>query len=157
MLLALSLLAVTGVAASPTGALNNVAGRSSSPSPPPIARAQASVEEPSSSSVSRRAQTYEGFTDPTLTGGTMLTIVPDTYPAGLGEPLNIVIGGNSDAAVLANSKDDGGFLNWALSLNFSGNCLGAVNSGGQEANLGDGEGVGAAVCVSSITSALAPD
>jgi hypothetical protein len=87
----------------------------------------------------------------------MLTIVPDTYPAGLGEPLNIVIGGNSDAAVLVDSKDDGGFLNWALSLNFSGNCLGAVNSGGQEANLGDGEGVGAAVCVSSITSALAPD
>lgn len=74
----------------------------------------------------------------------MLTIVPDTYPAGLGEPLNIVIAGNSDAAVLVDSKDDGGFLNWALSLNFSGNCLGAVNSGGQEANLGDGEGVGAA-------------
>lgn len=37
-----------------------------------------------------------------------------TYPAGLGEPLNVILSGDSDAAVLVKSVDDGGFLNYML-------------------------------------------
>lgn len=38
------------------------------------------------------------------------------------------------------------------SLNFSGNCLGAVNSGGQAANLGDGQGNSASLPLPSLVS-----
>lgn len=71
----------------------------------------------------------------------MLTIVEETYPAGLGEPLNIILSGNSDDAVLVDSELDGGFRNFWLSLNISSECLGVLNPGGQQANLGDGQGV----------------
>lgn len=73
----------------------------------------------------------EGYTDPAAGGGSMLTvwsplisissrtdalgqIVNGTYPAGLGEPLNVILSGDSDDEVLAKSLDDGGFLNYML-------------------------------------------
>lgn len=37
-----------------------------------------------------------------------------TYPAGMGEPLNVILSGDSDAEVLVKSADDGGFLNYML-------------------------------------------
>lgn len=37
-----------------------------------------------------------------------------TYPAGMGEPLNVILSGDSDAEVLVKSVDDGGFLNYML-------------------------------------------
>ena len=68
-------------------------------------------------------------------------IVPDTYPAGLGEPLNIILSSESSPEVLIDSPDNGGFRNYILGLDFSDSCLGLVATGGQQANLGDGQGV----------------
>lgn len=44
----------------------------------------------------------------------MLQIVNGTYPAGQGEPLNVIISAQSDADVLARNSDQGGFLNYML-------------------------------------------
>jgi hypothetical protein len=41
-------------------------------------------------------------------------IVNGTYPAGLGEPLNVILSAESDASVLVNSQDKGGYLNYML-------------------------------------------
>ena len=38
----------------------------------------------------------------------------NTYPAGLGEPLNIILSGDSDDDVLVQSTENGGFLNYML-------------------------------------------
>lgn len=40
--------------------------------------------------------------------------VPVTYPAGLGEPINVILSGNSDAAVLVDQPADGGLRNYFL-------------------------------------------
>ena len=40
--------------------------------------------------------------------------VPDTFPAGQGEPLNAIITGNSDERVLQQTEDDGGLLNYFM-------------------------------------------
>ena len=66
--------------------------------------------------------------------------IPVTYPMGLGEPLNIVISANSDYDVLKDREDHGGFRNYFLSLDFSGECLGQSLGTDQKANLGDGNG-----------------
>lgn len=47
-------------------------------------------------------------------GLTTLQWVNNTYPAGLGEPLNIILAGDSDPDVLNQSTDNGGFLNYML-------------------------------------------
>ena len=41
-------------------------------------------------------------------------IVNGTYPAGLGEPLNVILSADSDKEVLVKSLNDGGFLNYML-------------------------------------------
>jgi len=71
----------------------------------------------------------------------MLTIVGTTYPPGQGEPLNIIVSGKSDAAVLVDQPTDGGLQNYFLSLGFGGECLGQHIGNDQAANLGDGNGV----------------
>lgn len=43
-----------------------------------------------------------------------IQFVPDTYPAGQGEPLNIIISAKSDSAVLVDSTNDGGLQNYFL-------------------------------------------
>jgi len=70
----------------------------------------------------------------------MLTQVPNTYPAGLGEPINIIITGSSDVDVLQDSETNGGLRNYFLSFGFSGECLGQHDGSDQAANLGDGNG-----------------
>lgn len=40
--------------------------------------------------------------------------VPDTFPAGQGEPLNAIITGNSDERVLQQTETDGGLLNYFM-------------------------------------------
>jgi len=40
--------------------------------------------------------------------------VDNTYPAGQGEPVNIIISGDSDEEVLADNEDKGGILNYYL-------------------------------------------
>ncbi|KAF4577269.1 hypothetical protein EYR40_009363 [Pleurotus pulmonarius] len=82
----------------------------------------------------------EGFHNPLDKGGSMLTQIPVTFPEGLGEPLNIIISGNSDEQVLKETETDGGLLNFFLSFGFSSECLGQHMGSNQAANLGDGHG-----------------
>ena len=60
----------------------------------------------------------------------------DTYPAGLGEPINGVLSADSDAEVLTST----GFQDWAVSIGYAGQCLGQSAGNPQAANLGDGHG-----------------
>ncbi|BEJ11017.1 hypothetical protein CspHIS471_0104390 [Cutaneotrichosporon sp. HIS471] len=78
---------------------------------------------------------YAGFNDPNAQGGSMLTVVNNTYPPGMGEPLNVIISADSDPAVLKDSLYDGGFQNYMLSVHLSTQCLGAQFGAPQQANL----------------------
>jgi hypothetical protein len=113
----------------------------------------------------------KGYTDPVAGGGYMLTvssrlnsngdkemlmaqIVNGTYPAGLGEPLNVILSTKSDKEVIVKGLDNGGFLNYMLcvlsplgdgytdssSAGLGEECLGQHLGSLQEANLGDGQG-----------------
>ncbi|WWC61719.1 uncharacterized protein I303_104304 [Kwoniella dejecticola CBS 10117] len=81
-----------------------------------------------------------GYNSPLDNGGYMLTIVNGTYPAGLGEPLNVILSADSDKEVLVKSLDDGGFLNYMLVAGQGEECLGQHLGSDQSANLGDGKG-----------------
>jgi len=72
------------------------------------------------------------FVDPRLGGGSLL----DHDSGGLGEPLNIIISGQSSEWVLA----DGGFVHFANVIGFGQECFGAHLGAPQTANLGDGNG-----------------
>lgn len=61
----------------------------------------------------------------------------NTYPPGLGEPINVVISAESDRVLMF----DEGFLDYSQSLHFSGECLGQTGGARQAANLGDGNGM----------------
>ncbi|KAJ7502749.1 hypothetical protein B0H11DRAFT_1986188 [Mycena galericulata] len=78
------------------------------------------------------------FVNPDLNGGQMLTDATGGFGASgdLGEPLNVIISGESSPAVLT----DAGFLNFAQAIGFSFECLGLHLGGPQSANLGDGHG-----------------
>ncbi|KAJ3550816.1 hypothetical protein NM688_g4993 [Phlebia brevispora] len=82
----------------------------------------------------------EGYYNPMNNGGSMLTQVPGTYPAGLGEPINCIITGNSDADVLKDQETDGGLQNYFLSFGYGTECLGQHLGDDQAANVGDGKG-----------------
>ncbi|KAF8895569.1 hypothetical protein BD779DRAFT_1434060 [Infundibulicybe gibba] len=82
----------------------------------------------------------EGYYNPMANGGSMLTQVENTFPAGQGEPINAIISGSSDARVLVDAETDGGLRNFFLSIGFSGECLGQHSGSDQAANLGDGNG-----------------
>ncbi|KAI0770166.1 hypothetical protein C8Q74DRAFT_877111 [Fomes fomentarius] len=80
----------------------------------------------------------EGFYNPNDSGGRELTVAPNT--GGLGEPLNVIVSGNSDEAVLVDREDQGGFRNYFLAVGFGSECLGQHAGEPQTANLGDGNG-----------------
>ena len=86
-----------------------------------------------------------------------------TLPPGQGEPLNMIISGNSDARVLVDAQPNGGLINFFLyvyetrclcrmsllifnfnfrSFGYSNECLNQHSGAPQEANLGDGNGYG---------------
>ncbi|KAG9316030.1 hypothetical protein JVU11DRAFT_3692 [Chiua virens] len=88
----------------------------------------------------QRRGTYSGFYDPMDGGGSVLTQVQNTYPPGLGEPINIIISAYSSSAVLQNTVDNGGLINYFESIGFSTECLGQHSGDNQAANLGDGNG-----------------
>ena len=84
--------------------------------------------------------------------------MPDTFPAGLGEPLNAILLASSDPLVLVDQQTDGGFRNYFLcahsllwyslslishhsSVGFGSECLGQHDGSNQGANLGDGNGL----------------
>ncbi|POY75219.1 hypothetical protein BMF94_1851 [Rhodotorula taiwanensis] len=88
--------------------------------------------------VRRASPTWEGgYYNPTSNGGQWLTAARDTYPAGLGEPINVVISSESDGVLMF----DEGFFDYSQSLQFSASCLGQSGGLEQEANLGDGNGM----------------
>ncbi|EJD50503.1 hypothetical protein AURDEDRAFT_160404 [Auricularia subglabra TFB-10046 SS5] len=89
----------------------------------------------------QRVKNERGYVSPLDKGGAMLTAVHNTWPAGLGEPLNIIMSANSDAQVLVDSPNNGGLRNYWLSLRFAGECLGQHLGDHQAANLGDGNGL----------------
>ncbi|KAF9046306.1 hypothetical protein BJ165DRAFT_1470517 [Panaeolus papilionaceus] len=92
------------------------------------------------SSSSSRNVPPEGYYNPLHAGGSLLTIIPVTFPMGQGEPLNAIISGNSDPRVLKDIEMNGGLRNYFLSFGFSGECLGQHAGSNQAANLGDGNG-----------------
>lgn len=73
------------------------------------------------------------FLNPNDGGGRLLDFATDD---GQGEPLNVIISGQSSRAVLT----DVGFLTFVQSIGFSTECLGLHGGGFQSANLGDGQG-----------------
>ncbi|KAJ4483931.1 hypothetical protein J3R30DRAFT_143294 [Lentinula aciculospora] len=72
------------------------------------------------------------FFDPRRNGGSMLDA-----SAGLGEPLNVIISGQSSPDVL---DATGKFIYYANAIGFSYECLGIHIGNPQQANLGDGRG-----------------
>ncbi|KAH7099690.1 hypothetical protein BKA62DRAFT_709146 [Auriculariales sp. MPI-PUGE-AT-0066] len=74
------------------------------------------------------------WVDPRIRGGRMLDIVGD--PSS-GEPLNVIISGQSNPEVLTHE----GFKDYSRSIGFSDECLGLHIGGPQLADLGDGIGV----------------
>ncbi|KAI0295666.1 hypothetical protein B0F90DRAFT_1883527 [Multifurca ochricompacta] len=98
-----------------------------------------SISLTSRSSNSRKVPPL-GFYDPRDHGGNWLTVLNNTFPAGLGEPINVILLGTSDSAVLIDQQVDGGLRNYFLSIGFAGECLGQHSGSDQAANLGDGRG-----------------
>ncbi|KAK0504384.1 hypothetical protein EDD18DRAFT_1133383 [Armillaria luteobubalina] len=93
------------------------------------------------SEIFKRGVPSEGYYNPTSNRGSMLTVVGQTFPDGQQEPVNAIISGNSDQAVLAQQSMNGGLINYFLSLSFSGECLGQHTGNSQQVNLGDGNGL----------------
>ncbi|KAJ9103668.1 hypothetical protein QFC19_004243 [Naganishia cerealis] len=87
-----------------------------------------------------RRDNYAGFDDPRATGGRMLALANNTWPEGLGEPLNAILSAESDARVLDVNVDQGGFLNYMLSTSLGEECFGQHYGDPQNADLGDGKG-----------------
>lgn len=107
----------------------------------PVSSAPASKSStPALAYTSGRKRASTGYNNPKDNGGSMLTIVNGTYPAGLGEPLNVILSADSDAAILADTADGGGFINYMLGAELAEECLGQHLGSDQQANLGDGEG-----------------
>ncbi|GAA5857933.1 hypothetical protein JCM1840_000973 [Sporobolomyces johnsonii] len=100
-----------------------------------LAAAAASVA--SATPLAKRLTELDGYYNPTDNGGRWLTLAQNTYPAGLGEPINVVISANSDGLLMT----DDGFFDYAESLQFSGECLGQTGGDRQAADLGDGNGM----------------
>ncbi|GAA5900071.1 uncharacterized protein JCM6883_006083 [Sporobolomyces salmoneus] len=88
------------------------------------------------SPLNKRLTELDGYFNPTEGGGRWLTLARNTYPEGLGEPLNVVVSADSDPLIMT----DTGFFDWSFSINFSGECLGQSDGARQAANLGDGLG-----------------
>ncbi|THH20045.1 hypothetical protein EW146_g1249 [Bondarzewia mesenterica] len=83
----------------------------------------------------------QGYYDPRNNGGSFLTTVQGTFPAGLQEPINAILLGTSDSSVLVDQQTDGGLRNYFQSFGFASECLGQHSGGDQGANLGDGDGL----------------
>lgn len=65
-------------------------------------------------------------------------MVENTWPAGLREPMNLIISANSDKRVLNPSTTDGGLYNYFEAFHYGGQCLGLHMGNKQVADLGSG-------------------
>lgn len=81
---------------------------------------------------SSSSDSEQGWIDPRLNGGRLL----DFATRHFGEPLNVIISGNSDPFVLTEE----GLHDYAKSIGFSEECLGMHYGKIHEADLGDGNG-----------------
>ncbi|WVW81565.1 hypothetical protein I302_103560 [Kwoniella bestiolae CBS 10118] len=81
---------------------------------------------------------HEGFDNPALYGGSMLTYTLWTTPANLGEPLNIIISNQSHPRVLEETMTEGGLYNYLEAAAFGAQCFGLHMGDKQQSNLGDG-------------------
>ncbi|CEL62673.1 hypothetical protein RSOLAG1IB_05029 [Rhizoctonia solani AG-1 IB] len=108
-------------------------------SPRNVVGSRYSSSERNLNRLSRRADDV-GYDDPRANGGSLLTSGFVTYPAGLGEPLNVILSAKSDHDVLVDREEKGGLRNFFLSIDFSGECLGQHLGSDQQADLGDGRG-----------------
>ncbi|KAH7885465.1 hypothetical protein F5I97DRAFT_1810757 [Phlebopus sp. FC_14] len=88
----------------------------------------------------QKRDTNYGYYIPMDGGGSMLTQVADTYPPGLGEPINVILSAYSDSQVLQTNVDTGGLITYFQSIGFSTECLGQHSGSNQGADLGDGNG-----------------
>ncbi|EKD03905.1 hypothetical protein A1Q2_01918 [Trichosporon asahii var. asahii CBS 8904] len=79
-----------------------------------------------------------GFRNPVEGGGSMITRWLN--PESLGEPLNLIVSGASDAEILVDQKLKGGFRNYMLSGYMSDEAFGLHLGDPQLADLGDGRG-----------------
>ncbi|KAF8258144.1 hypothetical protein EI94DRAFT_1755469, partial [Lactarius quietus] len=84
------------------------------------------------------------FVNPATHGGSLLDRAPNTGTPPLGEPLNVIISGESSPAVLTNA----GFVEFANAIGFGIECFGAHLGDPQSANLGDGHDIGS--CLESL-------
>ncbi|KAK7022105.1 hypothetical protein R3P38DRAFT_2959395 [Favolaschia claudopus] len=73
-----------------------------------------------------------GWIDPRVLGGRLLDFTTKTR----GEPLNVIISGNSDPFVLT----DEGFIAYVASIGYARECMGLHRGHIHLANLGDGDG-----------------
>ncbi|KAF9013166.1 hypothetical protein BDQ17DRAFT_1386784 [Cyathus striatus] len=73
-----------------------------------------------------------GWFDPRLNGGRLLDFTTKRF----GEPLNVIISGNSDPFILT----DLGFSQYTKSIGYSEECLGIHYGNRHDADLGDGDG-----------------
>jgi len=89
---------------------------------------------------SRRGASSLGYYNPDDSGGSLLTYIPGSNTVGVGEPLNVILSGNSDQAILVDQEINGGLRNYFLSFGFSSECLGQHSGTPQQTNLGDGNG-----------------
>ncbi|KAK2465396.1 hypothetical protein APHAL10511_002750 [Amanita phalloides] len=79
------------------------------------------------------SESQEGWFDPRDNGGRLLDYTTEIY----GEPLNVIISGQSDPFILT----DHGFTHYTKSLGYSKECLGLHLGDRHGADLGDGEGI----------------
>lgn len=85
--------------------------------------------------IRQSSSSASGYADPTTNGGSMLSRI--STASNVGEPLNVIISGDSDKEVLTSE----GASEYFESLFFSpGSCAGISAGGPQLADLGDGKG-----------------
>ncbi|KAG7445563.1 uncharacterized protein BT62DRAFT_969236 [Guyanagaster necrorhizus] len=90
-----------------------------------------------SKEISERGVPSAGYYNPADSGGSMLTVVPQTHPDGQREPVNAIISGNSDQAVLAQQSMDRGLMNYFPAVAISATGTNQHTSNSQQVDSGD--------------------
>ncbi|KAF8310277.1 hypothetical protein DL93DRAFT_2099502 [Clavulina sp. PMI_390] len=78
----------------------------------------------------------DGWRDPRVGGGSMINRAVKKLGGWLGEPINVIVSGDSDKHILSAN----GFGQYAMSLGFADECMKQHRGGKQIADLGDGLG-----------------
>ncbi|ORY34015.1 hypothetical protein BCR39DRAFT_463098 [Naematelia encephala] len=84
--------------------------------------------------------TTAAYLDPAIDGGSMMTVMEQTWPPGLAEPLNLIVLGTSSPRVLVPQQTNGGLFGYLEALGYGPECGGFHMGDKQAANLGDNQG-----------------